>query len=66
MTTVLQVKRLKRGIRQWRLASLIGISQSLLSHYESGRRQCPPDVRQKIAEVLELPVEKLFPDGEAL
>jgi len=61
MVTTLKLERVRKGIRQWRLASLVGISQTELSHYEVGRRRCPADLRHKIANVLDLPVDQLFP-----
>lgn len=64
MVTALKVERVRKGIKQWRLASLLGISQAELSHYETGRRPCPADLQDKIAKVLECPIETLFPDTE--
>ena len=61
MVTELKVERTKKGIKQWRLASLVGISQTELSHYESGRRRCPANIRYKIAGELGAPVDELFP-----
>jgi len=64
MVTELKMERTKSGIKQWRLASLVGISQTELSHYESGRRRCPADLRRKIADVLSTTPEQLFPEKE--
>ena len=64
MVTALKLERVRSGMRQWRLASLVGISQAELSHYETGRRQCSVDLRDKIAKVLECPIETLFPADE--
>lgn len=36
--------RQERGLSQRRLAALLGISQPLLSMYEAGDRDIPPDV----------------------
>ena len=60
--TPLKLRRMEKGIKQWRLASLIGISQTELSYYEQARRRCPADLRYKIAKILETPVDKLFPE----
>ena len=65
MVTVLKMERTRSGVKQWRLASLVGISQTELSHYEVGRRHCPADIRRKIADVLSTTPDKLFPEGEA-
>ena len=62
MVTHLKMERTKSGIRQWRLASLVGVSQSELSCYESGRRRCPADIRRKIADVLSTTPDRLFPE----
>ena len=61
MVTALKVERLRKGIQQWRLASLVGISQAELSHYEVGRKECPMELRDKIAKILECSVDTLFP-----
>lgn len=63
--TELKMERTRSGIKQWRLASLIGISQTELSHYESGRRRCPANLRYKIADVLGMKVTEIFPSEEA-
>lgn len=64
MTTELKIERIKKGIKQWRLASLVGISQTELSHYEVGRRRCPVGLRYKLARVLDVDVSVLFPGEE--
>ena len=60
----LRLERIKQGIKPWRLANLLGISQSLYYAYEQGRCRCPADLRRKIANVLSTTPEQLFP-GEA-
>ena len=62
MVTALKIERTRSGIKQWRLAALIGISQTELSHYESGRRRCPANLRRKIADILSMTPEKVFPE----
>jgi len=64
MVTTLKLERIKRGIQQWRLASLVGISQTELSLYEGGRRRCPADLRHRIAGILEAKTEVIFPESE--
>lgn len=64
MVTELKIERTRSGMKQWRLASLVGISQTELSHYESGRRRCPANLRRKIASVLSTTPEHLFPGEE--
>ena len=63
MATALKIERIKKGIPQWRLANLIGIPASELSNIELGRRRANADLRGRMAKILELPVETLFPEG---
>ena len=58
----LKLERMNRGVKQWRLASLVGITQAELSSYEIGRRRCPAHIRYKLAEKLQVKHEQLFPD----
>ena len=62
MVTTLKLERIKKGMKQYRLAGLVGISQTELSLYECGRRRCPVNIRYKLAEILEVPVDVLFPE----
>ncbi len=62
MLTQLKIERMRAGIKQWRLASLIGVSQAELSNYELGQRRCPADIRRKIADILSTTPEALFPE----
>jgi DNA-binding XRE family transcriptional regulator len=59
--TKLKEERNRMGMRQYRLASLVGISSTELNYYENGRKRCPANLRYKIAEILEKPVDVLFP-----
>lgn len=62
MIKALKLERIKKGIKQWRVAGLVGITQTELSHYECGRRRCPANIRYKLAEALQMPVDVLFPE----
>ena len=64
MLTSLKLERMKKGIKQWRLASIVGIHPQELSNYEIGRRRCPADVRYKIADALSVAVDELFPNEQ--
>jgi DNA-binding XRE family transcriptional regulator len=64
MVTELKVKRVKSGIKQYRLAQLLGISPTELSLYEQGRRHCPTDVRYRIARILECDIDSVFPKNK--
>ena len=61
MLTLLKKIRMEKGIKQWRLASLLDIHPQELSNYEVGRRRCPANIRYRIAEILEASVDELFP-----
>jgi DNA-binding XRE family transcriptional regulator len=53
-----------RTLREWslrELAGLVGISESLMSLYETGQRNPPPQVKVQFARVFGVPVEALFP-----
>lgn len=64
MLNPLKVERMSQKIAQWRLAQLVGVSQTEISHYEVGRRRCPANLRYKIAEILKVKVDKIFPEGD--
>ena len=59
--TELKLARIKSGLKAYRLAQLIRISPTELCLYEQDRRRCPADIRYKIAEILEVSVDELFP-----
>jgi transcriptional regulator with XRE-family HTH domain len=46
--------RLEKNLSTTKLAEMIGISQSYLSHIENGRRPLSNDIRDKLANVLEV------------
>lgn len=50
-----------RGVPQWQVASLAGVGPSLLSFWVHGHRSPRPDEARRVAEVLGLPVEELWP-----
>jgi len=64
MLTPLKRIRMEKGIKQWRLANLIGIHPQELSNFEVGRRRCPANLRHKIADILGVSVESLFPNEQ--
>jgi transcriptional regulator with XRE-family HTH domain len=51
--------RERAGWRQAQLARAVGMSPSLLCEAEKGRRNLRPDLKQKLAEVLNCPVTVL-------
>lgn len=44
----IRIARLKCGIKQWEMAKLLGLSETLLSKYETGRLPTPPEVLERI------------------
>ena len=64
MATALKLERIKNGMKQWRLATILGIHPQELSAYEVGRKLCPYEIRVRIARILDVPVENIFPEQE--
>ena len=63
------VKRLRiaehrraRGMSQETLANRLGLSQTVLSLYETGKRDIPVSTLYAIALQLEVPITRLFPE----
>ena len=51
----------RRNFSMSRLARYAGCSKSFISHLTSGRKKtCTPDLAERIAEALDVPVELLF------
>jgi transcriptional regulator with XRE-family HTH domain len=57
--------RKKKGLSQYDLADLTGISRRMIGHYESSGIIPPSDRLQSLADSLEIPVYKLFKQPEA-
>jgi transcriptional regulator with XRE-family HTH domain len=49
------------GVSQTELAEAIGVSQPMISYYESGEKHPGPRVRAAICEALGIGHERLFP-----
>ena len=52
----LKTARRKAGITQAQLAERVGVTQDVISRYESGKRSVDLDVAPKIAKVLRISV----------
>ncbi len=50
----------KAGLRQNRLAQLLGIDETVLSRIVNGSREASPELQQRIAEILHSDREWLF------
>ena len=62
--TPLKLARIGAGIKQWRLANLIGVSSSEFSLWETGKRRPDPEMKYRIARLLEKDVQEVFPEEE--
>ena len=60
--TALKMARVASGIKQWRLASIVGIRASDLSNMEAGRLRVPANLRHRLAGALGKTVEEVFPE----
>jgi transcriptional regulator with XRE-family HTH domain len=59
--TLLRMTRLMRGWTQAQFARRIRIDRTTVSRIETGAVNAGPALRQRIAKVLEMPEETLFP-----
>jgi transcriptional regulator with XRE-family HTH domain len=57
--TNLKLMRMRRGLRQWKLAAAVGISEGYLSKIETGRVPAPADLLQRLADELEVGVGEI-------
>lgn len=62
MDNNLRKAREERGLNQRELAEKAHIAQSLVSHMETGRIKPWPKAARKLARVLKVRREELFPD----
>jgi len=60
----LRIYRTALGMQQSELAAQVGISQAHLCRIERGRVNAGEKSKQKISQVLGLPVESLFTEGK--
>jgi transcriptional regulator with XRE-family HTH domain len=61
MNVPLKVAILEKYGRQYRFADEVGVDEVTLSRIVNGRRELNADERERWAEVLDRPVEVLFP-----
>ncbi len=57
---ILTLLRIENGLSQKKVANALGISQSLLSHYEKGRLECNFDLLTKIADYYDVSCDYLL------
>lgn len=58
-TAAIRIRRERLGLSQATLAKHLGVSKSLLSHFESGSRQPTEQQITKLAELLQMPADLL-------
>ena len=56
---LLEAARLRAGLKQKELAEKVGVKQNMISDYERGRRRLTATMTRRIAEALDMPVERL-------
>ena len=62
--TNLKIERIKKGISQWKMASLIGIDSTKLSKIETGRLSPDKKIKCACSKILGLGVRYLFTEIE--
>ncbi|MGE4207487.1 MAG: helix-turn-helix transcriptional regulator [Vulcanimicrobiota bacterium] len=58
--------RKQKGLKQWELADLVGVSQSYVARWETDRVNPRMGTLEKVAEALEIPVEQLLLDDKGV
>ncbi len=61
MKNYIKKYRKKKKMKQEELGEKIGISQQLMSSYENGKTRISINLAMQICEILEQPIEKVFP-----
>lgn len=60
----LKLQLWRAGIRQNRLAQMLGMDETVLSKVINGYRAAPPELRSRIAAILESDAEWLFESSQ--
>ena len=63
MNLFIKMKILERGISQFELSRIIGVSDAYLSKVIRGWINPTPEISQRIAEALGCQIEEIFPKG---
>ena len=64
MNSELRAIRFKRNLSQWTLAKESGVQQSRISLYENKLIDLNENEKKAIADVLRIPIKKIFPDRD--
>lgn len=62
MLLALKMALMRRGVRQYDAARLLGITDTRMSRIICGRLAATDDEKKRLAQLLETPVEELFAD----
>jgi len=62
----IKLERVRAGLRQYKVAEVVGISRVMLSYYENDRRPMPPGMEQRILDAIkelkpQEPRERYYP-----
>lgn len=60
--TPFKLARMKAGLRQIDIARALGVSESLVAYWETGRKRPAEQYLPKLAEMLRTKPEDLFPE----
>jgi len=60
MVLQIRIERVRRDISVWKFAQMLEIDPQRWRWFETGQRATPPEVAERAADVLGIPVENLF------
>ena len=62
----LKLFRLRRGVTQKQLADLLGVTETSVQRWETGRWKIPHGRKVDLARILGAPPERIFPESFAV
>jgi transcriptional regulator with XRE-family HTH domain len=63
MNLVLKISILQKFLYQADFAKAVGVNETVLSRIVKGRREPTPEQKSKMARILEVPRDELFPNS---
>ena len=63
MLLALKMALMRRGLRQYDAARLLGITDTRMSRIICGRLEATEEEKKRLAHLLQTPVQELFPDA---
>lgn len=64
MLLALKMALMRRGVRQYDAARVLGITDTRMSRIICGRLEPTDDEKKRLAQLLQTPVEELFADAD--